>query len=168
MSHFLYYLGSFIVGIFSLCLGVLCFFIPTSEQGLEKLAQFIMLNSWFSYIFGIFFLIIGLSIIINVRLGAKKQYYRIKAGNRVTVLDEKIFEQYLDTYWKELFPKNEVTSRASIKKNKLFITADLPHVPILEQKELLKQMESDLNDVLIKYLGYHQEYILSVSFQPEN
>jgi len=44
----------------------------------------------------------------------------------------------------------------------------LPHVPILEQKELLKQIESDLNDILIKYLGYHQEYILSVSFHPEN
>ncbi|HRD55295.1 MAG TPA: hypothetical protein PLC42_02750 [Parachlamydiaceae bacterium] len=168
MSHFLYYLGSFIVGIFSICLGFLCFFVPSSEERLEKLTLFITQNPWFSYVFGIFFLTVGIAILMNVRLGAKKQYYRIKAGNRVTILDEKIFEQYLNTYWKELFPKNEVLSRASIKKNKLHITADLPHVPILEQKELLKQIESDLNDILIKYLGYHQEYILSVSFHPEN
>jgi len=166
MSNFFYYLVSFIIAIFFIFFGIISFFLPETEEGLKNLAGFILQNTWLTYVFGFLFIIIGVAILINIKLNVKKQYYKIKAGNRLTLLDEKIFEQYLDTYWKELFPKIEIPSRATIKNNKLYITADLPAVPLSEQKTLLQQVESDLNEILIKYLGYHQEYIINISFQP--
>lgn len=168
MNHFFYHLLSFIIGIFFICFGIICLFIPNSESKLNELVLFIIENPWLPYLASLFFLTIGVVVFINTRLNSKKHYYKIKAGNRVTVLDEKIFEQYLDTYWKELFPKSEIPSRASIKNNKLTITADLPFIPLSQQRPLIQQIEQDLNEILIKYLGYHQEYFISINFQPEN
>lgn len=168
MSNFFYYLVSFIIALFFIFIGIISFFLPETEEGLRTLAQFILQNTWLTYLFGFLFITVGVAILINIKLNVKKQYYKIKAGNKLTLLDEKIFEQYLDTYWKELFPKLEIPSHATIKNNKLYITANLPSVPLAEQKTLLQQVESDLNEILIKYLGYHQEYILSISFQPES
>lgn len=167
MSNFFYYLASFVIAIFFIFFGIISFFLPETEEGLKTLAQFIMQNTWLTYLFGFLFITIGIAILTNIRLNVKKQYYRVKSGKHLTLLDERIFEQYLDTYWKELFPKAEIPSRAHINKNKLYITADLPHIPLSEQKPLLQQIENDLNEILIKYLGYHQEYIISISFQSE-
>lgn len=167
MNNFFYYLASFIIAIFFIFFGIISFFLPETEEGLKALAKFILQNSWMTYLFGTLFVAIGVAILVNIKLNVKKQYYHIKSGNCLTLLDEKIFEQYLDTYWKELFPKIDIPSHAHIKKNKLYIQADLPSIPLSEQKPLLQQIENDLSEILIKYLGYHQEYIISISFQPE-
>jgi hypothetical protein len=166
MSNFFYYLASFIIALFFIFFGIISFFLPETEEGLKTVAQFILQNSWLTYLCGFLFITIGIAILANIKLNIKKKYYRIKSGKNLTELDEKIFEQYLDTYWKELFPKFEVPSRAQIKKNKLYISADLPSIPLDEQKPLLHQIETDLKEILIKYLGYHQEYIISINFQP--
>lgn len=167
MNNFFYYLASFIVAIFLLLLGVICFFLPQSSESLKTILQFMVQNSWLLYCLSLLFITMGIVVLISIKLGLKKQHYHIKAGNRITLIDEKIFEQYLDTYWKELFPKYQIPSKATIKKNKLYVSADLPHIPLEEQKPLIQQIESDLNEILIKYLGYHHEYIVSINFEPE-
>lgn len=167
MNNFFYYLATFILAIFFIFVGVFCFFIPQTANGITSLVNFILENLWMTYLVAAFFITLGVLMLIHIRLNTKKQYYKIKAGNLLTFLDEKIFEQYLDTYWKELFPKNQIPSAVAIKNNKLFITADLPNIPLSEQKPLLLQIENDLNEMLNKYLGYHQEYIISINFQPE-
>jgi hypothetical protein len=166
MSNFLYYLASFIIALFFILFGIISFFLPETEEGLRAVSHFLLQNTWLTYLCGFLFITIGIAILANIKLNIKKNYYHIKAGSHLTELDEKIFEQYLDTYWKELFPKLEVPSRAEIKKNKLYISAELPSIPLNEQKTLLQQIEKDLNEILIKYLGYHQEYIISINFKP--
>lgn len=167
MRHFFYYLASFVVALFFICIGIIFLFLPESGTMLHSLTEYLLQNSWISYLSSILFIAMGVVILINIKLSLKKQYYKIRTGGLLTCLDEHVFEQYLDTYWKELFPKNQVISRATIRKNKLHIEADLPHVPLSEQKPLLQQIEKDLNEILMKYLGYHQEYLISISFQPE-
>lgn len=167
MNNFFYYLTTFIFAVFFILVGALSFFLPRTLSGVNALVNFILDNSWMIHLFGIFLIILGVAMLINIRLNTKKRYYKIKAANLSTILDEKIFEQYLDTYWKELFPNNQILSDVAIKNNKLYITADLPTIPLSEQKPLLQQIESDLNEMLIKYLGYHHEYIISINFQPE-
>lgn len=166
-SRFIYNSVSFILALFFILVGILNLFLAQSENWLKWLVQFISTNPWLSTLVGILFIAIGIGLLVRIRINSKKQYYEIKAGNHITCLDEKIFEKYLDTYWKELFPKNQVLSSVALRKNQLYITADLPYIPLEEQKTLLQQIENDLNDILIKYLGYHQEYLISINFQPE-
>lgn len=168
MSQFFYSLASFVVALFFICLGILFCFLPESGTRLYSLVQFLLENPWISYLFAALLIAMGTAILINIKLNLKKQYYRIRTGGLLTCLDSQIFEQYLDTYWKELFPKHQVASRVRLKKNKLHIIADLPPVPLVNQKALLQQIENDLNEILMKYLGYHQEYLMSISFQKEN
>jgi len=164
MRHFFYYLASFVVALFFICIGIMFCFLPDSQAKIDTLTQFMLQNPWLSYLGSILFIAMGAAILINIKLNLKKQSYKIRTGGLLACLDERIFEQYVDTYWKDLFPKNQVTSHVTIRKNKLHIEADLPYVPLSEQKPLLEQIEKDLNEILIKYLGYTQEYLISINF----
>lgn len=168
MNNFFYNSATFILAIFFIFVGVFCFFLPQTPNGINALVNFIIENLWMSYLGAAFFITLGVLMLVHIRLNTKKQYYKIKAGNRLSFLDENIFAQYLDTYWKELFPNNQIPSAVAIKNNKLFIKADLPNIPLSEQKPLLLEIENDLNEMLNKYLGYHQEYTISINFQPES
>ena len=58
----------------------------------------------------------------------------------------------------------EVHSDLRIRSNGIEITADFPHVPMAKQREILERIEEDLQKQFEDILGYHKEFLFSVSF----
>ena len=89
------------------------------------------------------------------------------SDNHAFYLEEGIFQDYLKSYWKQLFPKHDIPNYILLKKNKLQISADLPYVPEAQQKTLLNRIHRDLKHILTQILGYQQKYVISISFKDE-
>jgi hypothetical protein len=102
--------------------------------------------------------------LIYVIQSTKHRYYMIPAGRHMTSVDENLIGNYINNYWKELFPKIPVPNHVSLKGNKLFVIADLPYFPAPEQKIMLNKIDKDISGILNKILGYDREFSLQISF----
>lgn len=167
MKNFFYFSISFIIAIFFILLGIVGLLLPWSSEIRTNIVQFFLEDFLYITLFSLGLVIAGIAIIINVLFSARKHYYEIKSGSNSFAIDEALFQDYLNTYWKQLFPKIEIPNRVVLKKNKIHVAADLPYVPLDQQKDLLKRIEKDLSDIFNRIFGYRNEYIISISFQEE-
>lgn len=167
MRNILYSLISLVVALFFIVLGVMSMILLFSPFVRSSLVKFILENSVMIFLFGFCFLVIGVAIVAYIIIGAKKRHYYIKSNNHSIYISEDVFQQYLDSYWKQLFPNQEVPNQVELKKEKIQITAELPFVPIPEQKKIITRIERDLSELFNRLIGYRKEYVLSLSFQPE-
>lgn len=167
MNNLFYSLISLTIALFFLTVGVMCMMLPWSPMVRSDLIQFILEDSIAISLFGFAFLIVGLAVIINIAFSTKHSYYRVRSGPQSISIDEDIIQDYLNVYWKNLFPKSTVPNRLSIKKNKIHLVADLPYIPLREQKPLLEKIKSELSELFSSTLGYQDTFYLSASFQSE-
>ncbi len=168
MIHFFYSLITFIVALFFIVLGVLAILLQVSFNVRSEVISFILEDQLLLSFFGIACILIGFAIVSYLMTSFKKRYIKIKSkDNHAFYLDENLFQDYMKSYWKQLFPNQEIPNHIVLKKNKVLITADLPYVPDAQQKALLSRIDHDLKDVFKRLLGYHREYIVSISFQSE-
>lgn len=145
----------------------MCVMLPWSPIVRSDLIQFILEDSLAICLFGFGFIVVGLAVIINIAFSAKHSYYQLRAGPYSVSIDEEIIHEYLNTYWKNLFPQSPVPNRLTIKKNKIYLVADLPYIPLPEQKRFLEKVKMDLSELFTSTLGYKDMFYLSVSFQSE-
>lgn len=167
MSTIFYSLISFVVAIFFILIGVISIMIPWSPSVRTDLIQFILEDSIAIFLFGFGFIIIGLAIAINILQSSKRRYYYVRTGNNSVSIDETLIQEYLNSYWRSLFPQHDVPTRFTLKKNKIHVFADLPSLPVPQQKILVDRIKRDLNDIFSKILGYQNDFMLSISFQKE-
>jgi hypothetical protein len=167
MNNLFYSLITFVIAIFFIMLGMVSMMIPWFSGVRTDLIQFILEDSLTISLFGLGFLIIGLAIATNVILSMKRRHYYIRSDNRTVSVDETIIEEYLNSYWKQLFPDREIPCHLVLKKNVIYIHTDLPHLPNSQQKLLLDRIKTDLRNMFAKFLGYHREFHLYASFQSE-
>lgn len=167
MNNFFYSLFNFFTALIFILIGIVSFILPWSTGVRTDLVQFILEDSYLIFLLGSVFILLGAITLINLWFNFKRRYYRLKSNNRSVVVDEAIFQQYLDTYWKQLFPENHIPSHVVVGRKKLKITADLPYVPLSEQKNLLNRIQSDLEEMFSDYVGYHRDYLISISFASE-
>lgn len=139
--------------------------LPWSPVAQTDLIFFILEDSVAIFLFGFAFLAIGIAIITQVILHSRKNYYHLQSGPRSISVDETVISDYINSYWKDLFPKTYIPSRLNFKKNKIHITADLPYIPQSEQKELLERIKNELDERFTNLLGYRDTFYLSASFQ---
>lgn len=165
MSHLFYSLINFVNALFFILIGVVGIVIPWSINVRTLLTRFIFEDSLAISLFGFAFFIIGLAMFINILLNMKRRHYRISSLNATTTVDEAVIQEYLNTYWKQLFPENDIPCHLYLKKNIIHIAVDLPYLPIQEQKPLLERIRQDLIGIFAKVLGYKEEFFLSASFQ---
>ena len=168
IANFFYYLFSFIVALFFILFGVISIILPWSPKLRTDLIEFILENSIALSLFGFGFLVIGLGFLISLYLSSKRQYYYLKTDDDSVLVDEAVIQQYLDSYWKQLFPEQTVYSRISIKKNKIKIAAELPNVSEEERKTLLERIQADIKEILKSVLGYNKECLISLSFPSQS
>lgn len=168
MYNLLYSLISLTIALFFLTMGVLCVMLPWSPTVRADLVRFILEDSVTISLFGAGFVLVGLAVIINIAFNARHSYYRIRSGPKAISIDESIIQDYLNTYLNNLFPGANVPNRLTIKKNKLYLAADLPFVPIKEQKQLLEKIKNELSDLFSSTLGYRDAFYISASFQSED
>lgn len=166
MIHFFYLLITFIIALFFIILGVLAVMVQASSDIRSEIISFILEDNMFISLFGAASILIGIALVFYLMTSFKKRYFKIKSkNNSAYYLDESLFQDYMKSYWKQLFPKNDIPSHIVLKKNKVFITADLPYVPEAQQKALLTRIDRDLKDIFTRLLGFHQNYIIKLSFQ---
>lgn len=167
MTHLFYSLITVVIAFFFLLVGLVSFSLSFSTEIRTDFVQFILEDATVLPIFGITLLAIGIGILLNSFFSLRRRTYRISSGNYVTSLDENLFKQYLEAYWKQKFPRVDIPCKVNLKRNKIIVAADLPFVPIAEQTSVLEQIESDLSQILSQYLGYHRKYVINITFKPE-
>ncbi len=164
-SQAFFYIVTALLAAFFGLLGILCILIPWSTQLRSDIVQFLLENSLTISIIGFGFLVIGVTMAVHLVLRAQKRSYHLHGSRPLVILDESLFQQYIGDYWKRVFPKYEVAHRLVLKKGGVHIVADLPFVPVQQQKLLLERIRSDLMDLFSRMLGYRGELFLSLSFQ---
>lgn len=167
INNFFYSLFNFVAAALFILIGIVSLLMPWFPGIRTELVRFILEDFSMILILGSVFLLLGLIMIASTLLSLKRRYHRIRSNSRSILVDEAVFQQYLDVYWKQLFPQDAVPSHVLISPKKLRITADLPYVPKSEQKDLLKRIHADLEELFSSYTGYQGDYLISISFQPK-
>lgn len=167
MKHFFYSLINFIVALFFIMMGVISVLMPWFPAMRVDFIKFLLENSMAITLFGLCFLTIGIYLVISIILGAKRHYYEFKVGQNLVTVDEDLIQKYLQVYFSEIFPTQEIPCGLTIKQNLLHITADLPYVPSSQRDVLLEKIKQDLKNIFGQHLGYDSDYYLSASFQSD-
>jgi len=158
----------FITALLAVCFilaGVTCLLTPWSSAIRTHIILFIIENTALISSFGLLFVILGITLLINVIISSQYRYYSIKSKTNSVHVDENLIQQLVDCYFKELFPKKDVPSTISIKNNTIHITVHFPYFPSFEQKPFLECVEHDLAETFSKVLGMSEEFHLSASFK---
>lgn len=165
LSNIFYAIISAIFSAFFCLLGAFGMMLPWAATLRLDVIHFILNESTSIFLFGFGFFFIGITILLNIFLNSRRRFYHLKGGNGSIILDEMVFHQVLEEYWKRLFPNCQISHQLILKKNKLHIVTDLPYVPEIEQKPLLQGIKSDLEDLLSRVMGYKGEFLFSASFE---
>jgi len=165
MNHFFYSLISFITALFFILIGLIGIIIPWSPSIRTSFVQFILNESLFLSLFGVISIFTGLAIAASILMNTKRKYYCIRSDDNAVSVDEAVIQQYLDVYWKELFPGSDIASHLVLKNNKIHISVDFPNIPVGQQQLILEKIKQDLRSKFADLLGYHNEFYLTSSFQ---
>jgi len=163
VGHFLFQVITYLLALFFVILGLLCLIIPWSESMRHILITFLESNWITLFLFGVGFFTIGLVIMINLA-SSRRRHYSVRTGPLAISVDTTLVEAYLKEYFGSRYPNRDVACRVSVKKNCLQISADLPNVPSSIQRDLLKEIEQELQELLANSLGYCRSMRLFISF----
>jgi len=158
-------LVSLFIALFFVMIGLVGAMIPWSSSTRNLLIRFITEDSIAISLFGFAFLFIGLAIAGDIIFNMRRRHYSISSLKGTATVDKAVIQEYLDQYWKSLFPENDIPCFLALKDNKIHISVDLPHLPIQEQKPLLERIRKDLMSLFAQVLGYRDEFFLSASFE---
>jgi hypothetical protein len=154
-----------LIALFFILLGIISVLIPWFPPIRTHIILFVLENTIALSLFGLVSIIVGGAILANVLLSAKHRHYRIRCGTNSVIVDETVIQQYLDRYWRDLFPGSEVPNKVMLKNNRIHVFANFPTLPLSDQKILLQRIEKDLTQAFDQMLGYHKEFYLSASFR---
>lgn len=153
------------IAIFFMFAGIAGILLPWVAVIRTQLVAFIVENSLGVFLFGMGFFATGLGIAVKTIQAAKHWQYRIKSKSMHVAIDSSLIQNYLNTYWTELFPQHKIPNEISLKNNQIHISANLPHLPLTDQKILLQKIEKELGQLFGNILGYNREFYLSLSFE---
>jgi|LakMenE18May11ns_1017448.scaffolds.fasta_scaffold9937142_3 hypothetical protein len=168
MKNVFYSFISLLIALFFVLLGVIGVIFSWFPAAKAAFIQFLIEDSYLLFLFGIAFIVIGMALMMNIISSGRRQYYHISSGQKSLTIDETVIQNYLNSYWKNLFPKAHVPSKLTLKKNKLYLTVDLPYIPPDQQKPVLERIEKDLSELLATTFGYKEPFYLTASFQAES
>lgn len=156
---------SLLLSLFFLLIGTVSLFIPWSSWIRTEVIQFILEDNLIIPLFGLGFIIAGLSLAIYSISQARQRYFYLRIGPRSIAVDETLLQRYLETYWQKQFPKYPIATHLNLKKDSIQIEAEFPATPEQSQKDLLEKVKQDLSDIFSITLGYPHEIYLTATFQ---
>lgn len=154
-----------LLAVFFILGGITCLLTPWSSAIRTHIILFIIENTAMISSFGLLFVILGITLLINVIISAQHRYYKIKSKGSSVLVDENVIQQLIDEYFKQLFPQKDVPSTIALDNNTIHITVNFPHFPTEEQKPFLQRVETELATNLNSMLGHREEFYLSASFR---
>lgn len=167
LARFFYLTISFVIGSFFFIMGAFSVILPWSLFLQKVTTQFILENTLVLSLFGLGFVLTGISLVIYTILHTRHRYIHIRTGKNSVMLDENVIRQYLEQYWLEHFPNTQVPFHLNFKKRSLQIVADLPFLPMSEQKAFLERVKDDFSDMFGRLMGYSYDVHLIASFQTD-
>lgn len=167
MHNFFYSLISFIVSLFFILFGIICMMFPWDADIRTAAIQFVLENSLAIVLFGFGMFLIGASVIVNLFQNVRKRYYHVRTDANAISVDENIIQSYLNSYWKNHYPNEEIPYRFTINKNKIHLYADLPYCPKPQQQTEVERIQSELSALLRRSVGLKTDFKLSLSFERE-
>lgn len=165
MGNFFYSLMNSILALFFVLTGIGCVLVawfPNLQKALQRL---IVEDFWMVFFSGVAFIVIGIVIIVNLSLQARRSSYMVRSGKNAIEVDQLLIEESLNLYWKQLFPQYSIPTQIRIKNNQVHIKADFPLIAESEQSSFVKHLEEQISEFLTRTLGYRNDFFLSVSFQ---
>lgn len=145
-------------------MGAFIFLLALSSSVQESFISLLQDHPWAWILFGFGFFSIGLAFFAYTLLLSKKTYMTSQSGPLKITVNEEVINSYLHACFEKYFPKRQIPYRFILKKKKMQVIADLPHIPFEKQKELLSQIEEDLSETFSQILGYNQVLELHFSF----
>ena len=167
MRNLLHSLFTFILALFFILIGFFGMLLPWMPTVRTNLILFFLEKSIAIFIFGLGLVAIGVGIVVSIALQSKRNTYQSTVGGHPVEVDEQLIHKYLENYWKELFPENEIPNRLVVKNNRLHVWADLPLVPLIQQEALVDRIKNDLRELFGQTIGYHKQFYLTATFPSE-
>lgn len=164
-GRILYIAINLIIGSFFLFIGTYCIVLPLFPFLQSAAVLLILEHTLILSLFGLGFALIGFSIITYAYLNSRRTQVMIRTGKLGVQIDQNIIYQYLDAYWQKEFPGAHVAFQVKVKKRSLKILADLPSLPLNEQKMILEKIKCDFIELFGGVLGYPYEIDIIASFQ---
>jgi hypothetical protein len=150
----------------SLSLGLILAALPWTPQMQEALLAFMRSERVLVSISGLALFLVGIILLSTFMADYRRTYFHIWMGNHQISVDETLIQRYVDLYWQEQFPQGRSACEVAIHGNCLSIQASLPCRDDLPEQKL-RQIESDLSELLKAQIGYEGEYHIAFSFEDE-
>lgn len=167
MSHFFYSFIKFCIGLIFVIAGAVAIALPWSPPVRTFVVDWILQGSTDLMLFGIAFAVIGLYLIVYSLMHSRVRYHRIRSDDPTIMISEPLVQDYLGSYWQSLFPQSDIPFRLQMNKKKIAIQADLPFIPLDDQKEILKKIESELTELFRQIFGYRNRLDIAISFKQQ-
>ena len=143
--------------------GVFFLLLESSDSLRLGLEQLLVNNGRIFVKIGIVFLSVGCLLLIGLYRLNKQPYLTLKISGSKVLIDEAIIRDYLEHYWKEVFPHQEIRSEVVLHlPQKLEIIVELPAMQEEDKEPLLSRMENELSVLLARKLGYEKEFFLTI------
>jgi len=156
-----------LIALFFIFLGLVAIILPWYMPLQEFIQEAIVEYPQSLLIIGIVLFTIGMGIILYLSMSSKKQHLKFVSGKFATTIDQGIVEDYLRIYWNKLYPNEEILSRAEIKKETIYLYAELPKPPEEHEKALITQIEEDITEQFFTTLGYRNPVHFSITFNQD-
>lgn len=163
-SNVLFSAAHFFVVFFVICLGCLFCAFPYAQQFRLSFIHFLQQEpETFQWIGGAILAFGGL-LLLGFSLLNRRRFLRIQMGPAKTLVDEAIVQDYVQTYWKEKHPDDDVHVDVVVQKGET-LEIIVPASKDWEGKveEHLEAVQNDLGDRLSRRLGYYREFYLTLS-----
>jgi hypothetical protein len=165
LARLIHFASSIMVGLLFFVLGIIGLMLAWSPSFRSGTAQFFFEHTLLSTLLSFGLAIAGFLLFVYPFLIERKRYIHISSGPYAVSLDENVIHRYLTAYWEKLFPGKTIPFELQSKKKSIQIVADLPSLPIEQQKLFIEQIQKDLEDLFNVQLGCPHEIHLLVSFQ---
>lgn len=167
MGNIFYTLFVLAVASFFLVLGAIGLSLPWSA-GLQLTLLHFFTSNWIVFsLMNLSLVVIGLSVLALLFSGIQRKTFHIRFGKKGLSIHRDVVQNYLETYWKRIFPHHEVPFRFVIKRQIIQIYADLPYTPENQQEVLMEKIQQDCNEIFFNVIGYQNDIDLSLSFPEE-
>lgn len=157
----------FLVALLFILFGTLALLLPWSESVRYTAIHFIEDNIWPWNLFGLAFILIGITMGFYLKVTRRRHYYTLQMGAHDTLVHQNVVDGYLQAYWERVFPMQEIPYRLTLRRKKIKLSADLPFASADEQKKMVDQIQNDLSDIFRRLLGYQKNLALTLSFEKE-
>jgi hypothetical protein len=147
--------------------GLLAIVLPWSPDLQNEAARLLFGNSLVLVLLGCGLVFMGISLFTYAMVALRRRYMTIRTGDRSIKADMELIHQYLAAYWREKFPATPILCRIHVHKQSLQVIADLPYVPLEEQKQLLKKASDDFAELFGRVLGSSYDVQLIASFDSQ-